>query len=392
MLKKNLQRLWSEPESPLHAGAPVMQSEVAQLRAKLDQMEKLLHAQAAPAAKTAAAPKSSLLSRGHQVPAPLSNAELQKLKDAVGPPPGRLGRGDKPPAIAGGPSNQDLAEMNLEVREEAEPDLLQVGLQTAVEDFSDPLHKLLALQMKQTADLMKALQPKPPQDPLAAILSVGDSGSGQSSSGSVNVKGYAAREAFLRQLEDDKKVVATIRHNARAELGITEAREEPSLLRTYLETRVPVGDLKTMGQVGYIMAFGWEQAAMQQNVQMMAFCGRMMAYVEQACLDSGRTQLAWMLTGLAEPNHQMLSVHKRRSTLSPFAKLPSPTWVAANVSYLKDIDTFETRLKQLGTTNRPSQPASSSEAGEPPSRPKGKPKKPKGGKGANQSSEDSTAA
>ena len=150
------------------------------------------------------------------------------------------------------------------------------------------------------------------------------------------MKGYAARELYLRHLEEDAKAVEVIRKNARQELGISPDREEPSLLRSYLEQRIAVSDHKTMGQVGYMMAWGWEQAANTGNEQMLAFCGRMMTYVEQACLDGGKTQLAWLLTGLTEPNYQQLAVNRRKSTLSPFARLPAATWVAANVSYLKD--------------------------------------------------------
>ena len=39
-----------------------------------------------------------------------------------------------------------------------------------------------------------------------------------------------------------------------------------------------------------------------------------------------------------------------------FARLPAATWVAANVSYLKDIDTFETRLRQIGPAKAPPPP------------------------------------
>lgn len=110
---------------------------------------------------------------------------------------------------------------------------------------------------------------------------------------------------------------------------------------------------------------------------MQAFCGRMLSYVEQACLDSGRTGLAWLLTGLPEPNYQGMAVIKKRTSLTPFSKLPPPTWVAANVSYLKDIDTFESKLKTLGVSQKPP-PAGDKEA-EVPNRKWNKKKKGGGG-------------
>ena len=59
---------------------------------------------------------------------------------------------------------------------------------------------------------------------------------------------------------------------------------------------------------------------------------------------------------IVEPNYQQLAVNRRKSTLSPFARLPAATWVAANVSYLKDIDTFGTRLRQIGPGRAPPPP------------------------------------
>ena len=382
-----------EPFDPGAASTGSREAELTALRNRVAQLEQVVTMQSAHPAVLRAAPPptSSLLQRPEGTPE-LTPAELQKLRSAVGPAPRRLGKGDSAVPLQGRQQNLETlvsAEIDREVLpEEEEPGTTtDADAPAAVPQFADPVHQLLALQMKQTADLMKALAPKVPSDPLSAILSGGDSGSGASSSGSINVKGYAAREAFLRQIEDDKKVVQVIRANARQELGISEAKEEASLLRTYLEQRIPVGDLKTMGQLGYMMAFGWEQACLQNNIQMMAFCGKMMVYVEQTCLDAGKTHLSWMLTGLMEPNHQLLATNRRRASLSPFAKLPSPTWVAANVSYMKDIDVFETRLRQLGS-NRPNVPQSPAEPFDNAPKFKPKPKKPKGGKGANQSSEE----
>jgi len=130
--------------------------------------------------------------------------------------------------------------------------------------------QLLLLQMKQTHAIMKTLAPKTAQDPFTSLLGGSDSGSGGSTAGSLNVKGYAARELYLRHLEEDAKVVEVIRKNARQELGISPDREEPSLLRSYLEQRIAVSDHKTMGQVGYMMAWGWELAANTGNEQMLA--------------------------------------------------------------------------------------------------------------------------
>lgn len=249
-------------------------TEVVQLRARLQQLEAIVMSRPQAPAASEAAPAVSMLSRPKGAPSQLSAQELQSLKDAVGPPPRRLGKGDAPPALQNPQAEleaQLMAEVGREVTVE-DPDELALGL--ALSQDPDPLRQLVSLQLKQTAGLLRALAPRPAADPLTAILGGSDSAPGQSASSSVNVKGYAAREAYLKQLEDEKKLVDTVRRNARTELGISESREEPSLLRSYLESRIPVGDLKTMGQVGFLMAWGWEQAALTGNQQMLAFCAR----------------------------------------------------------------------------------------------------------------------
>ncbi len=91
-----------------------------------------------------------------------------------------------------------------------------------------------------------------------------------------------------------------------------------------------------------------------------------------------------------EPNYQGMSVIRRRTSLTPFSKLAAPTWVAANVSYLKDIDTFETKLKTLGIPSRVT-PTNDKETENPPICPKWAKKK-KGGKGGEGATDDPSAA
>lgn len=113
---------------------------------------------------------------------------------------------------------------------DTETQVLEQQILAQLAQSSDPLQRLMVLQMRQTQDLVKALVPKSQADPIAAMLSGSDNGAASSSSG-VSVKGYAAREMFLRQLQDDRKLVDQVKMNARTELGIPQGREEPALLR-----------------------------------------------------------------------------------------------------------------------------------------------------------------
>ena len=60
---------------------------------------------------------------------------------------------------------------------------------------------------------------------------------------------------------------------------------------------------------------GWETGARTQNLQLGGYdAARLMIFCEQAALDSGRLQLAWLLAGYSEPTSSTSSA-ARRSTL-----------------------------------------------------------------------------
>lgn len=73
-----------------------------------------------------------------------------------------------------------------------------------------------------------------------------------------------------------------------------------------------------------------------------------MIFLEQASLDQGRLQLAWLLTGQQDPPFQILQSNKKRSGLTPFSRLAAPAWVAANLQYVKDLDVLESKMLTMG--------------------------------------------
>lgn len=250
---------------PLGVAGP----EVAALRARLVQLETLLANRDPPAGPVGQPSRLGAMVFGNQPQPGLSPQDVEALKRAVGPPPGRIGRNE---AAQRGPGRTSadhvhFAEHDREVAEaEAEQDLV-AALESQLPSNPDPFQKMLILQLKQTSDLVKALAPRASADPLQAVLGGSDSGSAGSGGGSGGVKGYAARELFLKQIEDDNLVLSLMRKHARQELGISEAKEEGSLMRTYLEQRIPIGDHRTMAQLGFMMAWGWEAASTFNNQQ-----------------------------------------------------------------------------------------------------------------------------
>lgn len=120
----------------------------------------------------------------------LDGATLAKLKSLAGPAPKRLARQTGPSvAAAQNATAQDVfAELGSGAADEEE-------LNQILGSSTDPLHRLLALQMKQTAALTQRLAGAP-RDRISAAL-----GSEQGSSGG-GVKGCVARDAYIKTMED----------------------------------------------------------------------------------------------------------------------------------------------------------------------------------------------
>ena len=69
--------------------------------------------------------------------------------------------------------------------------------------------------------------------------------------------------------------------------------------------------------------------------------------MEQTALDEGHTGLSWLLTGLQEPNYGQIQQTRARSLVKPFSRLSAPSWIPANVGYLRDLDFLEGRIKNV---------------------------------------------
>ena len=271
-------------------------------------------------------------------PGALDGATWAKLRSIAGPTPPRLGRLEQRPKTAAAKprglfAKQAEAEVSAEAVQEDELDALTQSL-------TDPMQKIMAMQLRQQQELLVRLAPKSQGDPLSTALGGGGSDSGSSSSG---IRGCAARELFVRQIEDHCQVAQLVLKNAMKDLGVTEAY--PGLMRDYIERKIPFGDMKLMTMFGHYLACGWETSFNQQDEVMMGFISRGLLFIEQAAVDSGRTQMGWLLSGYPEPNWSLTGQNKRRTSLQPFSRLSQPSWVAANVAFVKDLDFLEGRLK-----------------------------------------------
>lgn len=317
---------------------------ISALQDKLAQMEKELNAARAAASvhsTAAVAPGrgSGTLFAGQE--GTLTDADMVKLQRLAGPPPVR-GCGATPKKKASVTHHVPdgvLAEVEKEAISAEEGLALP-----SVNEVTDPVQRMLLFQMQQNALLMQRLHQ--PRDAMTSLLG-GGSGS-ESGSSSTGARGCLARDLFMKAMQDLPRVSETVRNNALTELGMPAAKEDGFLMRKYLERRVPLGDHKLLAHVGALVSEGWAIAYLSDNIEMMGFLGRFMLFIEQCALDNGKIDLAWLMTGFAEPSHHLNFPLKKTPGLKPFSRLASPLWVSANLAYLRDLDFLESRMASVG--------------------------------------------
>ena len=311
---------------------------------------------------------------------------MERLRDLAGAGPARLGgheRRGRPLGLTH--TGEEPCETLLQEQELEAGDGEELAELTA-EAFTDPMQKLLFLQMQHMTLLQKQISARQPQDAIHAALSSGSDSAANSSSG---IKGCLAREAFLKVSDNLLTLAQVVETNALMELGLSQAQSSPGLLRDYLEKRVPLGTFKLLTQMGYLMASAYETGQRTGNRELAGFGAKGLIFVEQTALDEGKTSLSWLLTGLPEPNFSQVQLTRARTSVKPFSRLCNPSWIAANVGYLRDLDFLETKIRN---SDKDPKPPPAKAAGEPPVPKKPGPKKKGKGKGSANDAADESAA
>ena len=272
-------------------------------------------------------PAPSRQAHGLFNPSPgLSADDWATLRRLAGAAPTRTGRVEQvqlPDPAAG---------LQLESEFEALPPADVVDPQVELPLTGTSMEMLLLASLRQNAVLLEKISGSSrSQDTIQHALG----GPGSASDSSSGIKGHLAREAFLKQVGDLKRVSRVVESNALLELGLSSS--EPGLMKTYVSQRVPFAEHRMLGHVAAIAAAGWETGHRTDNEDVKGFCSRLLVFTEQAALDSGRLSLAWLLAGYPDPAPQMWQV-RRAPGLKPFSRLCAPQWLAANLAYLKDLD------------------------------------------------------
>lgn len=325
---------------------PVLQrndgnSEVTLLRRRLEQqLGQQQSIPALPMGNPKAAPsRAPTLFAQHQGQEPLSSSHWATLRNLAGSPPPRVAaaeqrRGVRSPAVV--VQETQFAEVEKEVED---PDVQMLP------DNLDPIQRLLFAQLEQNRILLQSVTSAKSIDPILGALGSADGASGSGSS--TGVKGCMARDAYLKTVTDLGKVYRTIQSNAAAELGVTQARIDGNLLKKYMERRVPLSDHKLLSHFSMALAEGWFLAYQSGNEEMLGYLGKLLMFCEQVAIDGGRLQLGWLLTGLPDFSQHTQFV-KKAPGLKPFSRLAHPSWISANLAFLKDLDYLEARMQNTG--------------------------------------------
>ena len=289
-------------------------TEVEALRSRVRELEANVRAAAQQQPPRPGALKSARPLFPDQPEQRLTEDDWQKLRAAAGSAPPRLAAHER----AERKSQAALADTAL-----AEEELGAAEAALDIPEGSPALLQLLATQAKL---LEKVMAPKA-QDPLTAALAGGASGSDSVVGSSSGARGMAARDAFLRIFDRPLDYAESVANRAQTELG-WEA-QEPSMMRHYLERKVPLKDLKTVQLFSFLLAHMWEDMRRTGNQRGEFWAARGLVMAEQFAVDAGRTQFGWLLSGLPDVDQGHLI--NRKGDLRPYGRLSAAPWIAAQV-------------------------------------------------------------
>lgn len=258
----------------------------------------------------------------------LSAADWVRLQRLAGPPP-RAGAAEtrRPnPTLDHQSADNVLHMMEQEVEETAPA---EAAISAVMGQSADPIQQLLFAQLRQNQVLLEKLTAPKHADPLVNMLDGSGSGGGSGSSG---VRGCIARDSYVRTMMDVTKLAEIFEQNAMKELGLAPEKVDGSLMLKYVERRMPVLESRLMTYVAFMMADAWSLGHSSNNHELMGIAGKVLMFLEQAALDQGRLQLAWLLTGRQDPPFNLLQSNKKKTGLFPFSKLAAPrgsrrTWL-----------------------------------------------------------------
>ena len=245
-------------------------------------------------------------------------------------------------------------------------------------DNTSGLGPILAALMLQNQTMMQAIAPKTRSDPLRCLLEAG-AGTGGDGDGprGTGLKGCAARSAWVKSIREQGPAILDSIRSRLADVSEVDVEGlVPASMRAFFEKKVPLGHQKGLTYFAMLAAKMWEHHERGDHSAAHVLSGLACVYLEQVAVDQGRHQVGWLLTGLPQPAFNLTQQNQSRNQEEPFGLLGDPLWLAANLSYLKDLDYFDARQKSTSTSRGGKDPPSGPPTGPSRPRPKG-PRKPK---------------
>eukprot|EP00971_Amphidinium_carterae_P344480 6484904-Amphidinium_carterae.3 len=187
-------------------------------------------------------------------------------------------------------------------------------------------------------------------------------------------KGHAARASYQRTMENrPRPLVAAFRRRLAEQMEVPMSQLQGAALRGYFERRSPLGTHKLLTYNAFAVAKTWEHLeeftarldaqpvavrdALRPSLDKLA--AQVMShatFIDQTAIDGGRYSLSWLLTGLPQPPFHITRAHTMLSE-DPVSPLAEPRWIAANLSYLRDME-FVSQRTQTGQDSASSPPSS----------------------------------
>ena len=179
-------------------------------------------------------------------------------------------------------------------------------------------------------------------------------------------------------MKDTSAVSAQVRKLAAEEMGVSLEQPPSALMRDYVERKAPLAEHRALALVATLAAYAWQEAREKGNQDLESWSAKLLLFADQAGTEQGRTQLAWLLTGLPEPSWALMP--RRKQGVRPFSRLCPSLWLSANIAFLKEMDWLQTRMSSSAPSSDPPARDPTTHTGEAETPPKGrgrKPKKPK---------------
>ena len=280
----------------------------------------------------AARPKASAASGPASVFAGNARAPIGAALAAVGPPPRVAAAAARGAVVRRGPSGTEeyLDELDVEAVDDGGRGALDGGEAAALGD---------AIRLQSRA--------------LQVLLAKHDDGLGLGDGGGVSAtaRGAAGRARLQRALlERPGYFSSTIRTNLRRRMGLSAASGSSLACPVaYLERFGTFSGHRELAQLSWLVGHAWRAMQLGEGDRAEDLLALTFAALEQAAMDNGSMEAAFMLTQLEEVPPTILErrPHRMGSSLQPFSPLWAPEWTATTLGYLRELDLLQERRAQM---------------------------------------------